>query len=654
MKKVLTYISVLVLSFGLVSCDKIFDGLEGDLSKMYESDLIANEAGLMRLLSAAYNNIPMGAFENRDQSTLDATSTHGASYSFAFSSFWNYTAVRAVNKLFLQIEQAYQNGAITEATRNAMLGEAHFLRAYYYFGSVVAYGGVPIIEDPLDDKYDGGEDVSGLLFPRKTEKETWDYVLDEFEKAAALLPETFGAGSYRANKYAAYALEGRAALYAASVSKYWNKASINADYEAVKKGLTKMEASYANAYYKRCIDACEKVINSGKYGLYGANPANVDEAKKNLQNLFTKRQDIEFIFGKSYELGVGTATNGFDYGNSPNQAHATGGNGWQWARYSVTLNLVDAFDDYDANGGRVDGTVKTRNDGKEDEYVINIGQPTQDGFSLDTDYIEYDSPAAPFANKDARFQAHVIYPGTTFRNVKINIQGGLIPHEPLVPDPDKPSEKLDYVFFQNMSAELNGQKYWTLGGENENDYSAFYELNNDNGGNWYNSGFGIAKFLDPSSAPLYSQNPWPDIRYAEVLLNYAEAVVESGQGDSGKAKQYLNDIRHRAAFKDDIALTLENVMHERRVELAFEQDLPRVLHRRREYAYTASNAVRKYALVPMVDLRGSEPKYIFVRSLVWHNDVFRNNTGLYINDYRGYYGSISWQKNQIEKNPIQE
>ena len=158
-----------------------------------------------------------------------------------------------------------------------------------------------------------------------------------------------------------------------------------------------------------------------------------------------------------------------------------------------------------------------------------------------------------------------------------------------------------------------------------------------------------------SSAPLYSTNPWPDIRYAEVLLNYAEAVAESGQGDAALAKKCLNDIRHRAAFKDDIDLTVDNVLHERRVELAFEDDLSFTLHRRREFAFGASNAQRKRALVPMVDLRGSEPKYILVRANVYHGDVSFNRNGLFISDYRSYYGAIPNQaKNQIEKNPIQE
>ena len=642
MKKIFVYITALFLAFSLASCDKIFDSLEGDLTKMAEDDLTSSEAGMLRLLSAGYNNIPMGAFANGDKNTLDATDSHGASYGISITSTQSWTNLRAINKLFGQIQTAFDKGAIDEATRDAMQGEAHFLRAYHYFAMVRSLGGMPKIEEPLDDQYAGDDDISGLLFPRETEKATWDYVIAEFDKAAQLLPETFGVGSYRANKYAAYALEGRAALYAASVSKYWQNAPINNTYDAVKDGLTYMKAEYANDYYKKCMDACAKVIGSNKYALYGGtNPASVADAKKALQELFVKRQESEFIFGRNYNV-TGTTSNGFDYGNSPHQVHATGYSGWQWARYSVTLNLVDEFDNYDANFNHVDGTVQTRGDGKENEYVINLGQNSQTGFSLDTDYIEYDDPAEPFANKDARFQAHVVYPGCMFRGTKINIQGGII----------KPDGK--YTFYGDDHADLNGTTYYTFGGAEEADYSGFHKMDDGNGGNWYNTGFGIAKFLDPSSPVYYSQNPWPDIRYAEVLLNYAEAAAESGQ-NTANGKQYLNDVRHRAAFKDDVDLTVANVLHERRVELAFEDDLIYTLHRRREFVFGANNAVRKYSLVPVVDLRGAEAKYIFVRANVYNGDVWANNAGLYIGDYRSYYGSISnYVKNQITANPIQQ
>jgi hypothetical protein len=644
MKKIFTYITALFFALALVSCDKIFDSLEGDLSKMTESDLTSSEAGLVRLLASAYGYIPMEAFSTFDKYTIDATDTHGAAYGIQRNGNWSYSQIRTVNKLFQQIPEAFEKGAISQELRDAMLGEAHFVRGYIYFGMVRSYGGVPIVTEPLDDKYDGGEDVSGLLVPRSTEKETWDFVLSEFEEAANLLPATRTDGSYRVTKYAAYALEARAALFAASICKYWNNAPIANSFKAVQQKLTYMDAGDANGYYQKAIDAAKKVIDSKMYSLYGGtNPSSVDAAKKSLQDLFTARRNEEFIFGRSYELAQSNPTNGFDYGNSPNQVHALGGSGWQWGRYSVTLDLVDAFDDYDENMGRADGTVKTRNDGVENEYVQNLSLNNMTGFSLDTDYIEYNDPSEAFARKDARFQAHVVYPGATFRNEKMVIQGGII------------DDKGNVTFYTQREVEVGGNKYYTFGAENDANFSGFYEMTNTNAGNWYNTGFGIAKFLDPSGALLYSVNPWPDVRYAEILLTYAEAVAESGLGDKTLAKQCLNDVRHRAAFKDDIDLTVDNVLHERRVELAFENDLSYTLLRRREFAFGAANGLRKHALVPTLDLRDGTPKYILVRANVYHGDVYASTNGLYINDYRAYYAGVSnWQKNDITPNPSQE
>ena len=279
MKKIFTYITALFLAFGLVSCDKIFDSLEGDLSKMYEDDLTSSEAGLVRLLASAYGYIPMDNFSTFDKNTLDATDTHGAGYGIQRSGSWSYSNIRTVNKLFIQIPAAFDKGAISADLRDAMLGEAHFVRGYIYFGMVRTYGGVPIVKEPLDDKYDGGEDVSGLLVERSTEEATWNFVIEEFEEAAKLLPATRSDGSYRVTKYAAYALEARAALFAASLCKYWNNAPIANTFKAVQQKLTYMDASKANGYYKTAIDAAKKVIDSGMYSLYGGTaPASVDAA----------------------------------------------------------------------------------------------------------------------------------------------------------------------------------------------------------------------------------------------------------------------------------------------------------------------------------------------------------------------------------------
>ena len=639
MKKIFKYALAIVLGISLCSCEKYFDNLEGDLTKMTEDDMISSLSGLERLLSNVYSIIPMDDFNKKDRTTDNANESRSCEYSADITSFWSFTKIRSINMFIQQVDNALENGYINQSTRDAMRGEALFVRAYCYFAMVRSYGGVPIVKEPLDDQYDGGENI-GLYVPRSTEKETWDFVIADLDEAASLLPETSNDGPYRVTKWGALALQSRVALYAASVSKYWNNAAIGSDYDAVKQQLTYMNASYADAYYQKCIEASAKIINSNKFSLYGGATSDRAKAKENLTNLFLARHDEEFIFGKSYETGVATASNGFDASCSPNQAHETITN-VGWGTYCITSDLVDVFDDYDANGGRVDGTIKTRNDGVENEYASQVQLPAST-FDPGKDYIKYDDPSTPFLNKDARFQAWVLYPNCNFRNLKIIIQGGIVKNDG------------KYSFYQEDSGELNGKTYLALGGHDA-DVSAFYNLDNSFTGHYYNTAFGIRKFLDPDKAIKYSVNPWYDLRYAEILLNYAEAVAESGQGDKTLAAKCLNDIRHRAAFTDNIELTLDNVLHERRVELAFEGDYTYTLHRRRGFLNNLSGVTyRKHTVVPMIDLRGSEPKYILPRVNIYHGDVDKSATGLNVNVLSYYQGIPNRDKNHFTPNPSQQ
>jgi hypothetical protein len=123
-----------------------------------------------------------------------------------------------------------------------------------------------------------------------------------------------------------------------------------------------------------------------------------------------------------------------------------------------------------------------------------------------------------------------------------------------------------------------------------------------------------------------------DFRYAEILLNYAEAVVESGTGDVALAAKGINDIRRRAGHTVDIPLTLDNVLRERRVELAFENKRYWDLVRRRDY-HLVFNQKRIHSLLPILDLRVTPPQYIFVRT-------FTANLNPRTFDYKWYYRSI--------------
>lgn len=93
------------------------------------------------------------------------------------------------------------------------------------------------------------------------------------------------------------------------------------------------------------------------------------------------------------------------------------------------------------------------------------------------------------------------------------------------------------------------------------------------------TGFWMKKYLDPKDAgSTYSGNlNFMIIRYAEVLLNYVEGLIESGQSQNPDVLRYLNKIRQRAGMPVVDAAVYntpdklrELVRRERQVELAFE------------------------------------------------------------------------------------
>ena len=653
MKKIFAFILIAGLSLGITSCDKFFDSMEGDLSKVAAEDLQSSENGMLALLANLYSNLPgMSMTDNDKYQMFGNTARDVPDYKNTTSGFWDYRTIRAVHKFMEVVENAYKDGSIDEEKRGVYMGEALFLRACYYFANVRTHGGIPIVEKALDDEYTPGGENPGLYYPRKTEKDSWDWVLEQFDNAIALLPESQGNKSLRANKYTAYAMKARAALWAASESKYWNRAPINSSYVAVSKKLTYMEASYAANYYKQAIDAADAVIKSGVYSLYGGVPNDINAAITNLNDLFQTFQFNEGIFGRSYKTGDSETTNGTDKW-VPNQ-FAVGYTGTGAANYAATLNLADEYDYYDAadTRNRKDGKIQTLVDGSED-YYLNDPQSEFTPASV-ANYKHYKSVQEPFLLKDARFQAWVVYPGTTFRGITVYMEGGMVDTEGKV----SVYPNSDAAGSGNKGVEKDGVMYYPYGGSGSNN-SAFMGLLTDKNSNNRNSYcFSPRKFLDQNSANQYVQSPYYDIRYAEVLLTYAEAVVESGQGDATRAKQYLNDIRHRAGFKDDVDLTIENILHEWKVEFAFENKWSNVLYRRRGFLNVSSisqeegTLTKKLTLIPMVDLSGKKAQWIFLRALPMTATSAWGYSGAPLSfNNEDYYAQIpNYVNNKIEPN----
>lgn len=497
--------------------------------------------------------------------------------------WWQYGYIRDVNYL---LEAIPTISILDEKQKEEMTGEARFLRAFGYFGLVKRYGGVPLI----DKCQEYTSDFESLKVPRATEQATWDFVIEECEAAAELLPESrSGNDSRRATKWTAWALESRAALHAASIAKYGFRLPLEGP--AVDQGLVGIPVSEADRYYETCINASKKIMDGGKYSLYKPSPASPEEAIENLMAMFQDPNIApeEMIMTFGYERpGNGHSA---DFWHSPSQ---TADGALYPGRMNPTLDLVDCYESYSHPGQ--DAPIVTTRDGDTSDY---------NGYNAGTEYLHFENAYDIFKDKDARLWATVVLPFTEWKGQTIRIQAGYIePNGTPVIEADK------------ASIEVNGKVYHTFGADSWSDYSGFDQAQLTR---MTRTGFSYKKFLSPKKVennglPGACTQDWAEFRYAEILLNYAEAVVESSTAESekGRAESALNATRFRAGHTVKIPLTVENVQRERRVELAFENKRRWDLLRRREF-HSVFDHKTATALLPVLDLREDPPSYIFIR-----------------------------------------
>ncbi len=650
MKKIFKFyfLVTLVAAFCFTSCKKFLD--VEPLDRVPASDVLSNPDGIKALLATLYNQMPIEDFSYNPGSRFNYY-PQGAGFNLGWSTsfftdesvytagsgagpvndgYWGYNTIRRINQFFETINEVH----IGEGERNRLWSESRFIRAYVYFALAKRYGGVPIIKEAQNIT------DSTLFVPRSTEKATWDFILSECDSAVKYLPPSPSAegGAMRATKWAAYALKSRAALFAASVAKYWSKAPVSG--EAVDlKLLGGMNNSDADNYYKQCIEASLAIINNSGKQLYQPAPVSVEAAAKNYQHIFESPMDPEVqrevIFSKNYVNGSETGQQGHNTDVFFNPAQTNLGSIY-YGRFSPTLNLVDLYEDYADNGTGVSAPLITRTDGNED-YVV--ADPTN--LDVTIPFKGYNNLSDIFVGRDARLFASVIVPGSEWKGVSIVMQAGLI-----TPD-GKPR-----VYRSDVAVGLDGNTYYTFGAASSAGYSGFSELGGPAANTNYSStGFSLKKFLQEDKRVdgkfFSSDNPYIDFRLPEIYLNYAEAAVESGQGDMALAARLLNDIRHRAAHKDHIPATLQNVLKERRIELVFEGGRYWDLVRRREYSELFDNT-KRLSLLPILDLRKAVPKYIFVRAYNFYDNRVNGVTFQRNSYYRPIPGTSN---NNLIQNP---
>ena len=191
-----------------------------------------------------------------------------------------------------------------------------------------------------------------------------------------------------------------------------------------------------------------------------------------------------------------------------------------------------------------------------------------------------------FANAEPRLRATVILPGDIFKEQSIEIRRGIyIGSSTGGISPLLPAGSTSIYPTANLVTSSNGtQAPYTLpDGKTMNPAGLSGVFTND--GTCAVSGFAIRKYLKPDKPTSevlenHSDQTWIEMRYAEVLLNRAEAAYElstAGQNAASNLQDAfacINQIRERAgatvlATTSDLS-DINVIRNERRKELGFE------------------------------------------------------------------------------------
>ncbi len=432
---------------------------------------------------------------------------------------WDYGYLREIN-LFIQKAEAADQ--IKAESRDRFLAEARFLRASYYFEMVKREGGVPLILEPLT--YDFSGDPSYLQYPRAKESEIYDFVIKEAEEIKNKLPASVGEKS-RATKGAALAMKTRAALYAGSIAKYGTKTP----QVSLPGGEVGIPAEKANGYYTTALAAAKEIISgsAGAYGLYTKKP----DLAENFSSIFyDKANNSEVIFADDFKLKSGKV----HYFTGWNQPRF-GAEEEEGGRINPSLNLVQSFE-------KLDNTFAPIPTG------TSSGSGTPNYYANQTDI---------FAGRDARLAGTVMLPGTAFKGRTIDIWAGYrLADGTVVSGDDRGSQKI-----------LPGKSVpqQVVGFDGPIDGFEFTAQ----------TGFYLRKYLDPvvgsGQRGVNSEVWFVRYRYADILLSAAEATFELG--NAAEAAGYMNQVRARAGLTIPLKaseITFGRIVHERRVEFAFE------------------------------------------------------------------------------------
>ncbi|WP_316820819.1 RagB/SusD family nutrient uptake outer membrane protein [Pedobacter gandavensis] len=430
---------------------------------------------------------------------------------------YDYTGIRMQNNFLEKVVGCNMD----ETLRTRMKAEARFMRAFAYLRLTSYFGKVALVTTVLP--------YNAPPLPRDPVEKVQKFILDELAEIAEILPKNYTGGYLkekgRITRSGALALRARAALYFGNFAEAEKSANL-----VITEGQHKLfRVTSLDAAQQKEADEMDQFIDFAAKGI---------DKDKYVKGIFSyetlwhgknaKPDNLEYVVTRSYVADLKQSD--FQRYTYIRPSQLVSG----YSSLKPVQDLVDAYWDVDGKTVRPLVTAETR--------ATNFAAMEQSVAGLDqTQYIAKvpglnlkDAPyMTEFRNRDSRLYASILFPFKGW-------------HE----------------------TDFSGPFYYRW-------KPAFV-----NDGNESSSGYSWRKLVSLEPYIAYPGEGWsgddfPVIRYAEVLLTYAEARLQNTGWDAD-VQVALNDLRDRCGMPNvpttmpSKAAALDFVRNERRIELAGE------------------------------------------------------------------------------------
>lgn len=469
-----------------------------------------------------------------------------------------YKIIRKANTILARMNETRD---LEDTDKKDIVGYTHFIRGYAYYHLLMQYGPVVLLGD---DVLDTNEDPAYYNRARATYDESVDYICQELELAAKNLPITVPISLFgRPTRDAAYGLIARVRLQQASPLFNGQSAakSYYGDWIRSTDGVHYISQTYDEKKWALAAYAAKRIMDSGRYALYTSPRAS-----------------------DSYPLPSNVSAADFPYGAGnidPFRSYSDMFTGeavvvrnpeFIWARYSDNVKYYSRYSfDWATMGGA---------------NCFSVTQKVVDAYCMAD------------GNTTANASAQYPYSATGFLGVPKTFSG-----YQLKGTVSKMYDNREMRFYASIGF---SECYWSANSTSDGTKKAKVITYSTDGTSGKNSttgelypitGYVIKKFIHADDAwtgdnAQRINKAFPIIRYAEILLSYAEAlnnlttshtiVDENGMShtfsrNTDEIRNAFDQVRYRAGLPgltDEEVNSAETMQHlierERMVEFLFE------------------------------------------------------------------------------------